>query len=105
MRFPLFHTIVLVTAAFAAAACAPSANRFDLIVRGGHVLDGTGSASQRADVGVVGDRITAIGDLSTAQSGQLIDASGLTVAPGFIDVQGQSGTTLLSDGNGESHLR
>ena len=105
MRFPLFHTIVLAAATLVAAACSPSAKRFDLIVRGGQVLDGTGSAAQRADVGVVGDRITAIGDLSAEQSGQLIDASGLMVAPGFIDVQGQSGTTLLSDGNGESHLR
>ena len=104
MRFPLLQTVVLVTAVLA-AACSPSAQRFDLIVRGGQVLDGTGSAAQRVDVGVVGDRITAMGDLSAAPAGQLIDASGLTVSPGFIDVQGQSGTTLLADGNGESHLR
>src|SRR5215218_1187164 len=105
MRFPLFQSVVIVSASVAAIACSSPAERFDLIVRGGQILDGTGSASQRADVGVVGDRITAIGDLSAAQSGQLIDAAGLTVAPGFIDVQGQSGTTLLADGNGESHLR
>lgn len=87
-------------------ACAPSpAQRFDLIVRGGQVLDGTGQPPQRVDVGVIGDRITRIGDLSGATAGREIDATGRIVAPGFIDVQGQSGTTLLADGNGESHLR
>ncbi len=54
---------------------------------------------------MVGDRITAIGDLASEQAGRVIDAKGLAVAPGFIDVQGQSGTTLLADGNAESHLR
>ena len=87
------------------AACAPAERRFDLIVRNGEVLDGTGQPAQRADVGVNGDRITAIGDLSGASAGRVIDATGLVVAPGFIDVQGQSGTTLLADGNAESHIR
>ena len=82
-----------------------SRQRFDLIVRGGQVVDGSGQPPQRADVGVAGDRIVRIGDLASEQAGQVIDATGLMVAPGFIDVQGQSGTTLLADGNGESHLR
>src|SRR5688572_333216 len=88
-----------------AAGCTSSAQRLDLIVRGGQVLDGSGQPPQRADIGVSGDRIVRIGDLSAEQAGQVIDATGLMVAPGFIDVQGQSGTTLLADGNGESHLR
>ena len=79
--------------------------RYDVIIRGGVVVDGSGSPSVRADVGINGDRIAAVGDLSEAQSGIEINATGLAVAPGFIDVQGQSGTTLLADGNGESHLR
>jgi N-acyl-D-aspartate/D-glutamate deacylase len=78
---------------------------YDLIVRGGSVIDGTGSAARRADIGIKGDRIRGIGDLSAERAGRVIDATGLTVAPGFIDVQGQSGTTLLADGNAESHLR
>src|SRR5688572_18643322 len=89
----------------ACTACAQPGTRFDLIVRGGDVLDGSGQPARRADVGVTGDRITAIGDLGSAQAGRVIDASGLVVAPGFIDVQGQSGTTLIADGNGESHIR
>jgi N-acyl-D-aspartate/D-glutamate deacylase len=91
--------------AVACAACAQPSNRFDLIVRGGEVVDGSGAMARRADVGVVGDRITAVGDLGSAAAGRVIDATGLIVAPGFIDVQGQSGTTLLADGNAESHIR
>ena len=68
-------------------------------------MAGDGGPSRRADVGITGDRIVALADLSAAQGGSVIDATGLVVAPGFIDVQGQSGTTLLADGNGESHLR
>jgi N-acyl-D-amino-acid deacylase len=86
-------------------ACQPSSSGFDLIVRGGQVVDGAGQLPQRVDVGITGDRITRIGDLSSASAGRVIDATGLIVTPGFIDVQGQSGTTLYADGNGESHLR
>lgn len=85
--------------------CAPAADRYDLIIRGGDVIAGDGGPTRREDVGIRGDRIAAIADLSAAEGGQVIDATGLVVAPGFIDVQGQSGTTLLVDGNGESHLR
>jgi N-acyl-D-amino-acid deacylase len=88
-----------------ASSCQTPPPTFDLIIRNGTVYDGMSSDPRRVDIGVKGDRISALGDLSTALSGRVIDASGLTVAPGFIDVQGQSGTTLLADGNGESHLR
>jgi N-acyl-D-amino-acid deacylase len=101
-RFPL---LVLMACTMLFESCNTSTQRLDLIVRGGQVLDGTGQPPQRADVGILGDRIVRIGDLSSEQAGQVIDAAGLMVAPGFIDVQGQSGTTLLADGNGESHLR
>lgn len=79
--------------------------RYDVIIRGGEVIAGDGAAAIRVDVGITGDRITALGDLTMAQAGSVIEATGLVVSPGFIDVQGQSGTTLLADGNGESHLR
>ena len=99
MRIPPVFVLVL------CAACAQPSNRYDLIVRGGDVLDGSGQAARRADVGVIGDRIAAVGDLSGVRAGREIDAAGKVVAPGFIDVQGQSGTTLLADGNAESHIR
>jgi N-acyl-D-aspartate/D-glutamate deacylase len=59
---------------------------FDVIIQGGHVVDGTGAPRRRADVGISGDRITVIGDLTGAGAHQIIDATGRIVAPGFIDV-------------------
>ena len=103
MSFPFRSTLILLS--LCVAGCTQTGPRYDLIVRGGEVIDGSGQPPRRADVGVAGDRITAIGDLASASAGRVIDATGLMVAPGFIDVQGQSGTTLLADGNAESHIR
>ena len=97
--------IVLMAASLAGSACQQGEPALDVVIRGGQVIDGTGQPARRADVGIRGDRIESIGDLGTARAARVIDAAGLVVAPGFIDVQGQSGTTLLADGNGESHLR
>ena len=97
--------VVVMAACLAGSACQPGDPGFDVIVRGGEVIDGSGQPARRADVAINGDRIVSIGDLATTRAGRVIDATGLVVAPGFIDVQGQSGTTLLADGNGESHLR
>ena len=81
---------------------------FDLLLRGGTVVDGTGSPGRRADVGVLGDRILAIDDLSAVDDrdvAHVIDATGLTVAPGFIDPHGHSDGALFVDGTLVSHLR
>ncbi|MBI2827060.1 MAG: D-aminoacylase [Planctomycetia bacterium] len=67
---------------------------FDLILRGGTVIDGTGAARVKADVAVRGDRIAAVGTLP-GQAAQTIDAAGLVVAPGFIDVHNHSDGWLL----------
>jgi N-acyl-D-aspartate/D-glutamate deacylase len=83
-------------------SCRPE---YDVIIRGGTVIDGTGAPARRADVGIRRDRIDRIGNLDGKRAAKEIDATGLTVAPGFIDVQGQSGNSLLVDGNGESHIR
>ena len=70
--------------------------RFDLLIRGGQVLDGSGGPAVRADVGVTGDRIRAIGDLSTATAGTVVDATGRYVTPGFIDVHSHAGPGLAT---------
>jgi N-acyl-D-amino-acid deacylase len=72
---------------------------FDIVVRGGEVIDGSGRPGYRADVGVRGDRTTAIGDLSAATSARSIDATGRVVAPGFIDVHTHSDGWLLRHRN------
>lgn len=70
--------------------------RFDLLIRGGQVLDGSGGPAIRADIGVTGDRIRAVGDLAAATAGTVIDASGRYVTPGFIDVHSHAGPGLAT---------
>lgn len=70
---------------------------YDTIIRNGHIIDGTGSPWYAADVAVKDGRIAAIGNLADAHARQVIDAHGLVVAPGFIDMLGQSEITLLVD--------
>ena len=77
---------------------------YDVLITGGRVVDGTGAPWVRADVGIVGDRIAAMGDLHDATADKHIDASGLVVAPGFIDLQGQSEFNLLVDNRAASKI-
>jgi N-acyl-D-aspartate/D-glutamate deacylase len=70
--------------------------RYDVVIRGGVVVDGSGAAARRADVALLGDRIAAVGEVSGAAL-RTIDAAGLVVAPGFIDMLGWSQYTLLVD--------
>ena len=77
---------------------------FDLIIRNGRLVDGTGSPERLADVGIVGDRIAALGDLSAAASARKTDASGCVVAPGFIDAHAHSDAYLLIEPDAPSKL-
>jgi N-acyl-D-amino-acid deacylase len=75
---------------------AQTSNRsFDLVITNGHIIDGTGSPWYSGDVGIRGGKIAAIGNLSDAQRARTIDAHGKVVAPGFIDMLGQSELTIL----------
>lgn len=79
---------------------------FDLVIRNGSLLDGTGAPAQLADVGVSGTRITAVGALpADVDTRRTIDATGRVVAPGFIDIHTHSDLSLVADGRGESKLR
>ncbi|HEY7302745.1 MAG TPA: D-aminoacylase [Bryobacteraceae bacterium] len=68
---------------------------FDIVIRNGHIIDGTGSPWYSGDVGIRDGRIAQIGSLGNAQARDVIDATGLVVAPGFIDVLGQSELSML----------
>ena len=85
-------------------ACGSGTDSFDILIRGGSVLDGTGAPSRMADVGIRGDSIAQIGDLSAASATREIDATGLVVSPGFIDMHSHSDRTLLVDGRALSKV-
>jgi len=88
----------------ACAACTP-APQYDLVIRHGTVFDGTGTAGVVEDLAIQGDRIAARGDLSSARGRQEVDASGLAVAPGFIDMLNHSETSLIEDGRSQGMIR
>ena len=81
-----------------------SGQNFDVLIKGGTLYDGTGSAPRRADVGIKGDRIVAVGNLTTAKAETVVDASGLAVAPGFINMLSHSETSFLIDGRSMGEL-
>jgi N-acyl-D-aspartate/D-glutamate deacylase len=74
----------------------PAPLRFDTLIRNAHVFDGNGNPWIRADVGIIGDRIRAVGELEGATSTRTIDAAGLALAPGFIDVHSHAGGGLAT---------
>ncbi len=78
---------------------------FDVLVRGGTVYDGSGKAPRRADVGIRGDRIAAVGDLAGSAAKATVNAEGLAVSPGFINMLSWSTESLLVDGRGQSEVR
>ncbi len=77
---------------------------FDLVIANGTVYDGSGAAGVRADVGIRGDRIAAVGDLSGAHASERIDASGKAVTPGFINMLSHGADQLIHDGRGVSDI-
>ncbi len=103
---------VLLLLLLSVGACQPApspgpsarSTEFDLVIAGGRLVDGTGAPWSLADVGIVGDRITAIGDLRTRTTTRTIDADGLYVSPGFIDMLGQSEFNVLADSRAASKI-
>jgi dihydroorotase/N-acyl-D-amino-acid deacylase len=89
----VFVVILILVSTFAFSTDAP----FDVVITGGHIVDGTGSPWYSGDIGIRDGRIAAIGNLSDAPRKRTIEAKGKVVAPGFIDMLGQSETTILVD--------
>ena len=91
---PLLVLLLLLAPVSALAAQSPA---FDLVIRNGRIVDGTGSPWYAADVGIRDGRIAAIGRLEGAQAKRVVDARGSVVAPGFIDMLGQSELSILAN--------
>src|ERR1700731_3847812 len=81
------------------------AQDFDVIIRNGTVYDGSGSDAQHVDLAIKGDRIAGLGDFSKASAKTIVNASGLAVAPGFINMLSWSTESLIQDGRSQSEIR
>jgi N-acyl-D-aspartate/D-glutamate deacylase len=107
MRIRTLAVLAILIAGAAAAIAATTATHaraqgdetatYDIVILHGHIIDGTGSPWYSGDIGIRDGKIAAIGNLSQAQAKQTIDANGRIVAPGFIDMLGQSELTMLAD--------
>jgi N-acyl-D-amino-acid deacylase len=95
---------LLVFVAALSSGLATQRGSFELLIRNGRIVDGTGNPSFVGDVGVREGRIAAIGRLSESSAARTIDAAGLVVAPGFIDIHNHSDDTLLEDGDAQSMI-
>src|SRR3990167_5155514 len=89
--------LVLATLLSLVPLAAQAPQQFDILIRNGRVLDGTGNPWYRADIGITGDRIRAMGTLSGATAKTVIDAKDRFVTPGFIDVHSHAGGGLATD--------
>jgi len=89
----------------AGCATAPSAPAYDMVIRGGTIYDGSGGAPYTGDVGLRGDRIAFVGPSLDGTARTEIDATGLAVAPGFINMLSWANETLIADPKGQSDIR
>jgi N-acyl-D-amino-acid deacylase len=103
MRLSILVSLLAATV-LAIVTAAQQPRRFDVLLINGRIVDGTGAPGFLGDVGIVGDRIAAMGALKDASAATTIEAAGLVVAPGFIDLLGQSEFNVLVDGRAASKL-
>jgi N-acyl-D-amino-acid deacylase len=96
--------IILLLPLISLASCQPSSH-FDTILRGGSIYDGSGHDPVVADLAINADTIAAIGDLSHAKADTVIDAEGLAIAPGFINMLSWANESLIEDGRSQSEIR
>jgi N-acyl-D-aspartate/D-glutamate deacylase len=100
-----FLPALLLLAAVAAVPAPAAQPKYDLVIRNGRVVDGTGNPWFVGDVAIAGDKIVAVGRVPEGEAARTIDARGLVVAPGFIDMHSHSDDLLLEDGHAQSKIR
>ena len=99
-----FAAILILVLSLAASAQTQTQS-FDVIIKGGTVYDGTGRPGVKADVGIKGDRIVVVGNLNRAAAPTIVDAKGLAVAPGFINMLAHSESSLIVDPRSLSEIK
>ena len=106
MRLPRFRCGVVILVAAACLVAHPFAQRprYDVVITNGRIVDGTGAPWFRGDVGIVGEHVAAVGAIGDVTGASTIDATNLVVAPGFIDLLGQSEFNVLVDGRAPSKI-
>jgi len=104
-RRTLFAAILITCAAAGGLLLGAQTTAYDVLIRGGHVVDGTGNPWFAGDVAIKNGRIAAVGRLSNATASRIVDASNRIVTPGFIDLHTHSDTSLLADGTAQSKVR
>jgi N-acyl-D-amino-acid deacylase len=97
--------VLLVTAGLESGTAQPPAARYDLVIRGGHVLDGAGNPWVAADVAVTADTIVAVGPALTGRGKREIDARGLVVSPGFIDIHTHARRGIFDVPTADNYVR
>src|SRR5881392_4178139 len=104
-RFLVSLLISVFLASLAVGLEPPPNEKFDVVIKGGTVYEGTGEKPRVIDVAIRGERIAALGNFSADQAKSIIDAKGLAVAPGFINMLSWSTESLIEDGRSQSEIR
>src|SRR5678815_145562 len=109
MKQNFFRLGAFLTVVFSMFGAQPSPStdegNFDVIIRNGTIYDGTGAEPQQGDIAIRGDKIAGVGDFKSSKANKVIDAKGLAVAPGFINMLSWSTESLIQDGRSQSEIR
>jgi len=101
----MLRLLLLISLAIGLNSCVEPGPRYDTILRGGVIYDGSGGEPFSADLAIEGDRIVAVGGLDRATAEQEINVAGLAVAPGFINMMSWANESLIEDGRSQSNIR